>query len=178
MAVHIPHFTRRNIIVMSCCAAITLAAILLGPILQLQQKSTMDRKINETQKRIQVLKRAGELQQILQKRITGLEKTKGPPQVASEPLTSDQADQVLEDLHMLADRAGVLLVDVQPDLESMGQDAKTMLIGTTIYGTMTGFQDVLNSILQMAYVERLQRIIVSAESEGLQLETDFTIYIK
>ena len=43
---------------------------------------------------------------------------------------------------------------------------------------MTGFQDVLNSILQIAYVERLQRIIVSAESEGLQLETDFTIYIK
>jgi len=98
--------------------------------------------------------------------------------VAAEPLSSDQADRVLEDLHMLAGEAGVLIADVRPDLKSMGQNSKTMLIGTTIYGSMSGFQNMLDSLLQLTYVERLQRILVSAESEGLQLETDFTVHIK
>jgi hypothetical protein len=178
MAARIPHLTRGNIIVIGCCIGISLAVIVLGPVLQMQQKTSVDRKINETQKRVEVLKRAAELRQILHERISGLETTTGPLPVAAEPLSSDQADQVLEDLHMLAGEAGVLIADVRPDLKSMGQNSKTMLIGTTIYGSMSGFQNMLDSLLQLTYVERLQRILVSAESEGLQLETDFTVHIK
>lgn len=178
MAARIPHFSRGNIIVIGCCVGISLAVIVLGPVLQIQQKATVDRQIKETQKRVEVLKRAAELRQILHERITGLETTTGPLPVAAEPLSSHQADQVLEDLHMLAADAGVLLADVRPDLESMGQNSKTMLIGTTIYGSMKGFQNMLDSLLQLSYVEGLQRILVSAESEGLQLETDFTVHIK
>ena len=178
MAARIPHLTRGNIIVIGCCIGISLAVIVLGPVLQMQQKTSVDRKINETQKRVEVLKRAAELRQILHERISGLETTTGPLPVAAEPLSSDQADRVLEDLHMLAGEAGVLIADVRPDLKSMGQNSKTMLIGTTIYGSMSGFQNMLDSLLQLTYVERLQRILVSAESEGLQLETDFTVHIK
>ena len=178
MAAHFPHLTRRNIIVIGCCVGISLAVIILGPVFQIQQKTSVDRKISESQKRVEVLKRAAELRQVLQERITGLETSTGPLLVAAEPLSSDQADQVLEDLHTLAAEAGILLADVRPDLESMGQDSKTILIATTSYGTMTGFQNMLNALLELPYVERLQRILVSAESEGLQLETDFTVHIK
>ena len=89
-----------------------------------------------------------------------------------------QADQVLAELHRLADQAGVSLVDVRPNLESMGQNSKFMQIGATVYGNMTGFQDMLNSLLQIPYVERLQRMIISAESEKLRLQIDFTVHIK
>jgi hypothetical protein len=178
MTGRLPHFSRRNAIVIACCVGLTLTVILLGPFLQLQQKNSLDRQIAESRKRIQVLKRAAELRQQLQERITGLQTVTEPLPVTTEPLASDQADQVLAELHRLADQASVSLVDVRPNLESMGQNSKSMQIGATVYGNMTGFQNMLNNLLQIPYVERLQRMVISAESEKLQLQINFTVHIK
>lgn len=177
MTATFPHLTNRNLIVIGCCLVLTLAIILLGPVLQVQQKLTMDRQIVESQKRVQVLKHAAELQQQLQERNTGLQTMTESLPVTTGSLPSDQADQVLAELQQLAEQANVHLVDVKPNLKSMGQSSKSMQIGATVIGTMTGFQNMLNSLLQTPYVERVQRLLVSAEPEGLQLKTDFTVHI-
>jgi hypothetical protein len=178
MAVQIPHLSKTNIIVISCCVAITLAVVALGPFLQVQQKNRLDRKIADSQKKSEVLAKATELHQVLQERISGLQTETGPQPITVKPLSPDQPDQVLDDLNLLAFESGVVLADIQPDLESMRQDSKTMLIETTVYGTMSGFQTMLNALLKKPYVDQLQRMLVSVEPEGLQFETDFTVHIK
>ena len=178
MAASFPHLTKRNFIVIGCCVGLTLATVLLGPVLQIQQKLTLDQRIAESQKRVQVLKRAAELQQQLQERNTELQSITGSHPVKAGSLPSDQADQVLAELRQLAEQANVRLVDVKPNLKSMGQKSKSMQIGATVHGTMTGFQNMLNSLLQTPHVERVQHLLVSAEPEGLQLKTDFTVHIQ
>ena len=178
MTASFPHLTKRNLVVIGCCLALTLAIILLGPVLQVQQKLTLDQQIADSQKRIQVLKRAVQLQQQLLERNAGLQTITGSLPVAAGSLPSDQSDQVLAELRQLAEQSNVNLVDVKPNLKSMGQSSKSMQIAATVHGSMTGFQDMLNSLLQTPYVERIQRLLISSEPEGLQLKTHFTVHIK
>lgn len=178
MALSFPQFTRRNLIIAGCCLGLSAAAIVLGPVLQLYQKGALDNKIADSRKRVEVLGRAAEMRQQLQERIIGLHSEGIPQPVVAGKLASDQADQVLADLRKLADKVGVQLADVRPDLKSLGQNSKSMSIGATLYGSMSGFQKLLGALLQTPYVDRVQRLLVSAESEGLQLETDFTVHIQ
>jgi hypothetical protein len=178
MAMGFPRFTRRNLIIAGCCLGLSVAAIVLGPVLQLHQKGTLDTEIAESRKRVELLGRAVEMRQQLQERISSLQAEDTPQPVVAGKLTSDQADQVLADLRKLADKVGIQLADVSPDLESMGQNSRSMLIGATLYGSMSGFQELLDSLLQTPYVDRVERLLISAESEGLQLETDFTVHIQ
>ena len=178
MAASFPHLTKRNFIVIGCCAALALGILLLGPVLQVQQKVTLDQQISESRKRLKVLKRAAELQQQLQQQNTKLQSMTGSHPVKTGSLPPDQADQVLAELRQLAEQANVRLVDVKPNLKSMGHNSKSMQIGATVHGTMTGFQDMLNALLQTPHVERVQHLLVSAEAEGLQLKTDFTVHIQ
>ena len=178
MAVSIPHLSRRNMIVIGTCLAVVLVAFILGPALQIVQKTSLDQRISEARSRIENLTRASELKQQLGERLAGLQTTAGVQPVVFEPLSSGEADQVLADLRRLAENSGVLLADVRPDLESMGQDSETMLIGATMYGTMSGFQTMLGDLLEVGYVDRLQRIVVGAEPQGLRLETDFSVQVR
>ncbi len=165
-------------VVIGCCLTITLAGFVLGPVLQTLQKSSLDRTISETRSRAENLKRASELRRQLGERLAGLQATAGVQPVESKPLSSGEADQVLADLNRLAGESGVTLADVRPDLESMGQDSETMLIGATMYGSMSGFQTMLGDLLEVGYLDRLQRIVIGAEPQGLRLETDFTVQVR
>ena len=165
-------------VVIGGCLAIVLLAFILGPALQFLQMSSLERTISENRSRIENFKRASELRRQLGERFAGIEATPGVQQVASEPLPSGEADQVLADLRRLADESGVRLADVRPDLESMGQDSETMVIGATMYGSMSGFQTMLGDLLEVGYLDRLQRIVIGAEPQGLRLETDFTVQVR
>ncbi|MFW2365574.1 MAG: hypothetical protein ACN4GW_04110 [Desulforhopalus sp.] len=178
MALNFPQFTRRNLIVTACCFGLSVVMIVLGPVLQLHQKTSLDKNIVESRKRVELLGRAAEMRQLLEQRISGLQAENTPESIKVTHLASGQADQVLADLRELADEVGVQLAEVKPDLKAMGQNSKSMQIKATVYGSMTGFQELLNSLLQMPYVERLQRLLVSAEPEGLQLETEFSVHIR
>ncbi len=178
MASSIPHLSRRNMVVIGSCLVIVLVAFILGPALQIMQKSSLDRRISEARGRMENLTRAAELKRQLGERLAALQTTAGPQTVEFEPLSSGEADQVLADLRRLAEISGVLLADVRPDLESMGQDPETMLIGATMYGSMSGFQTMLNDLLEVGYLDRLQRIVVGAEPQGLRLDTDFSVQVR
>lgn len=178
MAASIAHLSRRNMFVIAGCLAAALIAFILGPALQVMQKSSLDDRISETRSRIENFKRAAELKRQLGERLAGLQTPAGLQPVTAEPLSSGDADQVLEDLRRLAQESGVMLADARPDLESMGRDSETMLIGATMYGSMSGFQSMLNELLKVDYLDRLQRIVVGAEPQGLRLETDFTIHVR
>lgn len=178
MALNFPHFTRKNLIVTACCVGVSLAVITLGPVLQLYQMSLLDKQILESRQRVELLERAAEMREQLQKRISGLKSEDSPKHLQSTTLASDQSDQVLADLRELAGETGVQLAEVRPDLESMGQNSKSMQIEATVYGSMTGFQKLLNALLQMPYVGRLQHLVIGAEPEGLQLETEFNVNIR
>ncbi len=178
MAVSIPHLSRHNMIVIGTCLAVVLVAVILGPALQIVQKTSLERRISEARSRIENLTRASELRRQLGERLAGLQTTAGVQPVVFEPLSSGEADQVLADLRRLAENSGILLADVRPDLESMGQDSETMLIGATMYGTMSGFQTMLGDLLEVGYLDRLQRIVLEPEAQGLRLETDFSVQVR
>ena len=165
-------------VVIGTCLAIVLVAFILGPALQIMQKTSLDQRISEARSRIENLTRAVELKRQIGERLAGMQTTAGVQPVESEPLASGEADQVLADLRRLAGTSGVLLADVRPDLESMGQNSETMLIGATMYGSMSGFQTMLGDLLEIGYLGRLQRIVVAAEPQGLRLETDFSVQVR
>ena len=165
-------------VVIGTCLAIVLVAFILGPALQIMQKTSLDHRISEARSRIENLTRAAELKRQIGERLAGMQTTAGVQPAESEPLASGEADQVLADLRRLAGSSGVLLADVRPDLESMGQNSETMLIGATMYGSMSGFQTMLGDLLEIGYLGRLQRIVVAAEPQGLRLETDFSVQVR
>ncbi len=132
MTASFPHLTKRNLVVIGCCLALTLAIILLGPVLQVQQKLTLDQQIAHSQKRVQVLNRAVQLQQQLLERNAGLQTITESLPVTAGSLPSDQADQVLAELRQLAEHSNVNLVDVKPNLKSMGQSSKSMQIAACL----------------------------------------------
>lgn len=174
---NIPNLTQRNLLVIGGCLVLVLVALLFGPVLQEKRKNNLDMNIAESVENSQILTRAVELRQLVQERAKRLHTTTAPSPVEVKALPSDQVDTVLDEVRRLAGESGVKLVSFRPMLETMGQDSKSMQIGATCYGSMEAFQDMLALLVQVPYVERLQGLLLSGDSDGLQLEIDFSVKV-
>jgi Tfp pilus assembly protein PilO len=132
--------------------------------------SSLDKKEADLKLKLEEQEQLGPIYQTLQKQMTERKVPTSLPMPARTKLSKDQVDQASVTIRGLAKAAQLEVMSVNPELGTVGGDAKVAPVAVTVRGGMTQFRNFFTALGGLSYLERFDAIEVRPVQSALELK--------
>ena len=167
---------KHNIIYSLTCLSSILIIILFGIIPQQLSLTRLDQKAKNIQFQIDEQKNLYTIYQALQKGI----QTKGSkilPAPVKSSLSRTQLDMISITIKNIASKANLDTVFASPDVNSLGNEPKSLLINIVLRGEFLNFRKFLIGLGELPYLERIEEIHIQQNEDTMEFRMKISLSI-
>jgi len=113
----------------------------------------------------------------LEARLAKLREAKAPPLAERSPLPAPNIGEVLPDCERLAKATGVQIISLDPKVTTGPGPIQVLTVESSFRGGLEDHRQLLLGLLQLPYVDRLERVTIAAGEKGLELRVLFFVNV-
>jgi hypothetical protein len=150
-------FSQRSIFYFALLGVVILVIILLMIYPDYHTLAALDKNIKQLNTKIETQKL---LFPLFQKMLTeiDLKLPKGMAFPKEEKLTQEKAESIVSIFHELADKSGLKVVEVSPDVESTLNGSGFLLMNVVVKGDFFKLREFLVALGSLSYLEKIEQI--------------------
>lgn len=165
----LPKLARRNVLVLAGCLVGLAMFAVFALLPNIHKHRHQTRAVNELQKQIASQKDMNflyrKLAEIHVRQGNGDER----PIVKPQPLSAHEAEQIVLTMQKLADKEGIVLNDVRPELVTGGMLSNQIRVQAVLHGQLEGHRAFLLDLLREPYVEGMEDLVLETNGNGIEL---------
>ena len=160
---------RRSILYSLLCLSGVLFIVFTGIVPNQFSLARLDQKIKSIQFQIEEQKSLYPLYQLLQKK-SQTRDAKVLPAPARSPLPRTQLDTIPSTFRQIAQKANIDTVLVSPNLNSLGNDSRFILVDTVVRCDFLNFRKLLIGLGEIPYLESIEEIQIQQNEDTMEFK--------
>ena len=160
---------KRSLLDSLICLSGVLLIVFAGIVPNQFSLARLDQKIKSIQFQIEEQKSLYPIYQVLQKKYQTRD-AKVLPAPARSPLPPTQLETIPSTFRQIAQKANIDTVSVSPNLSSLGNEPRFLLVDTVVRCDFSNFRKFLIGIGEVPYLERIEEIQIQQNEDTMEFK--------